>query len=159
MRERMTVWGIGPRLFIATVLFFLASSCVSKYFQGLFTLNFIPRPIIQGLGIVLLGMGIVFFIATQITFINEYPKGKLITSGTFSFCRNPIYATFILFIVPSIGFLTNSWLALSASLFMYLIFKSSIGKEDASLKEKFGDEYLGYKKRVNEILPIPKSKK
>jgi len=41
---------------------------------------------------------------------------------------------------------------------MYLVFKSSIGKEDAYLKERFGDEYLGYKKHVNEILPIPKTK-
>jgi protein-S-isoprenylcysteine O-methyltransferase Ste14 len=159
MVKRMTVWGIGPRLFVATVLFFLASSYASRHFQGVFNLDLIPRPITQGLGIGLLIAGTVFFIATQITFIKEYPKGKLIVTGTFSLCRNPIYAAFILFIVPSIGFLTNSLLALSASLFMYLVFKSSVGREYAYLKEKFGEEYLGYKKRVNEMLPIPKMKK
>lgn len=155
MKHPMTVWGIGPRLIAAGSAYFALSARLTSAYPALFSLGFIPGPIVRGAGGLLVAVGSAFFIATQAVFMRRHREGKLITTGTFSLCRNPIYATFILFVVPGIGLWTDSWLSVSTGLFMYAVFKASIGKEYDFLREKFGRDYSRYERDVNEMIPAP----
>lgn len=159
MKKKVTIWGIGPKLIITAVPYFSLASFLSSRFPHIFMLSFIPQFILKSVGGLLLLLGIVFFINTQKVFLREFKKGNLMTTGTYSICRNPIYATFIVFVVPSIAILENSWLAITTSILMYFVFKANIGKEYEYLRDKFGYEYIEYEKRINEILPIPKINK
>lgn len=77
-------------------------------------------------------------------------QNKLITTGPFSFSRNPIYMGFILI-----------FLGFSLALKSYLVFliipylimvNYVIEKEEKILTKHFGKEYLEYKKRVRRFI-------
>ena len=86
-----------------------------------------------------------------------FNKGKLVTTGIFSVVRNPIYAAWILFILPGIMMFFQSWLMLATSLVTYIVFKAFIREEEQYLEKTFGQAYLDYKSKVNELFPFPKS--
>ncbi|HUW66173.1 MAG TPA: isoprenylcysteine carboxylmethyltransferase family protein [Spirochaetia bacterium] len=157
MTQDMTRWGIGPKLAMATILYSILIEYVTSSFPQIFDFPFIPRFMTTIIGLIILIIGVLFFISSISTFSREYKKGKLITTGTYSLCRNPIYSSFIVFIIPSIALLLHAWLLITASIFMYVMFKANIGKENEYLRDRYGDEYRGYERRVNEILPIPKT--
>jgi steroid 5-alpha reductase family enzyme len=94
-------------------------------------------------------------IASAWVFLSRFKTGKLVTQGTFAWCRNPIYASMILFIIPSLGVIYHSGLILSIAVVLYLGFKISIHGEVIVLKRTFGEEYEAYQKSVNEIFPFP----
>ena len=76
------------------------------------------------------------------------PSTALVTSGLFSFSRNPIYLAFCI-ITVGVGLLVNSlWVVISALPVAVLIQELVIRKEAAYLENQFGDEYLEYKNRV-----------
>ncbi len=83
----------------------------------------------------------------------EITAGKLIKTGIYKICRNPLYASFVCFIVPGLMLLTNSWIFLTVPIFMYFVFKLLIKAEERYLENTFGQEYLDYKKETNAIIP------
>lgn len=78
---------------------------------------------------------------------------KLATDGVFRCCRHPVYASFVVFLVPGIFLILNSWLGLTTPIFMYTILCILVRKEEKYLENVFGVEYVEYKKRVPIILP------
>ena len=50
--------------------------------------------------------------------------------------------------------LANSWIGLTAPLFMYFLLRKLVTKEEIYLEQVFGSEYLKYKKEVPCILPV-----
>jgi len=76
----------------------------------------------------------------------------LLTNGPYGISRNPMYLAWT-FIVLGLGFLVNSVWVLGlipfALVYLHLI---EIPREEARLEETFGEEYLGYKRRVRKYL-------
>ncbi len=80
------------------------------------------------------------------------PTTQLITTGLYRWSRNPIYAGFCLFNI-GIGIAVNSlWIVLTAIPGAILVYHIAIKKEESYLEEKFGKEYLDYKRRVRRWL-------
>jgi protein-S-isoprenylcysteine O-methyltransferase Ste14 len=100
--------------------------------------------------------GIIFWIWSAIYFLKYFKQGNLITKGPFGLCRNPIYSSLIVFIIPSLGLIFHSGLILSISVVLYIGFRISIHGETNVLKRLFGEEYESYEKSVNEIIPFPR---
>lgn len=119
-------------------------------------LKFFDFPYIRVIGIVWLGLGMIFWISSAISFLKHFKAGKLITRGPFALCRNPIYSSIIVFIIPSLALIFHSGLILSISLVLYIGFKISIHGESHVLRRTFGEEYEKYEKSVNEIIPFPR---
>ena len=69
-------------------------------------------------------------------------------------CRHPVYAAWVVFFVPAVMLFFNTWLGLTAPLFMYVVIRVLVDKEEIYLEEMFGEAYLLYKKRVPLVLPI-----
>ena len=78
---------------------------------------------------------------------------KLVTSGIYSICRNPMYFGNIL-ILLGVGIFANSalFVFLTIPIFMFL-YAAIILAEQSFLENKFGEEYNLYKKNVNAIIP------
>ena len=155
MDKQMSKWGIGPKMALITLPYIALTIIIHSFYKELFGLSFIPRNIIIIIAFVLLIAGIIFYLFTVKTFFKGYKEDKLITTGTYACCRNPIYAVFILFFVPAISLFVNSWLCLTTSVFLYIVFKIMIKSEYEYLKNRFGDEYVQYEKKVNELIPFP----
>ena len=114
----------------------------------------IPESIeIFGYLLVLFGITIVILVAATFrragTAIEPWkPTTSIVTTGFYAWSRNPIYAGFCLINI-GIGIASNSlWTFVSFIPAAFLLYYVVIAKEEAYLEEKFGEEYLVYKKKV-----------
>ena len=88
--------------------------------------------------------------------MRAYNSDRLVTSGVSSLVQHPVYSPWIVFNIPAIALLFQSWPLLLAPVVAYSVFKLSIRTEDEYLEQRFGQEYRHYRARVNELIPIPK---
>jgi protein-S-isoprenylcysteine O-methyltransferase Ste14 len=156
MKTSMTYGGIGPKLALLCLPYVILSLIVMNRYPEFFDLRFLDFPYVKVLGYVWLAVGIIFWISSAIFFLKYFKAGKLITQGPFALCRNPIYSSIIVFIIPSLALIFHSGLIFSISLVLYIGFKISIHGESNVLRKNFGEEYEIYEKSVNELIPFPR---
>ena len=157
MNTKMTFGGIGPKLALITLPYILLSILVTQRDPQFLKLNLADTEWTTVAGYTLIGIGFLFYVTTIVVFLNDFKKGVLVTRGTFSLCRNPIYASFIVFFIPGLALVFQSGMILSVALVLYLNFKISIHGENKVLQREFGEVYEEYRKNVNEIIPFPVS--
>ena len=153
-KGEMTRFGIGPRLASLSITYCLGAFILTRYWAPLFNLGGIPDKMRLGMGVTIIAVGIPFFIIAVISMSRAYNAGRLATKGIFGCCRNPVYAAWIVFIVPGLALLVNSLLVLTAPIVMYILFRILIEKEERFLEGKFGDQYRVYRENIPELLPI-----
>lgn len=151
----MTLGGIGPKLALMNLPYVILSLVVMRRDPGFLNLDALDCPWVRLLGFLWLAIGFLFWISSAWVFLHDFKTGKLITRGPFACCRNPIYASMILFIIPALGIIFHSGLILSMALVLYIGFKIAIHGETILLRRSFGKEYEEYEKSVNELLPFP----
>ena len=90
------------------------------------------------------------FIKTKTTVnpIQFEEVNKLVTSGIFKYSRNPMYLGMLMIILSISIFYLNIFSMLTPFLFILWINKFQIKREEDFLTEKFGEEYLSYKKKT-----------
>ncbi len=76
------------------------------------------------------------------------PASYLITSGIFSYSRNPIYVAFIIVALGCGTFLGSLWVLFSVIPSTFCLYHWVIKKEERYLEQKFGERYLLYKNKV-----------
>ena len=156
MKTSMTLFGCGPKLALLCLPYIILSLIVMYKYPEFFDLKFLDNTYARVLGYIWLGIGILFWINSAIYFLKYFKPGQLLTKGPFALCRNPIYSSIIVFIIPSLALIFHSGLTFSISLVLYIGFKISIHGETNVLKRIFGEEYDKYEKSVNEIIPFPR---
>ena len=156
--EKLKFLGIGPKMVVITFPYLAIAIALSIVYFPLFRFAEDPGKIIRFFGILILLGGIVFYGFTANSLIRGLRKTQLLTSGTYSLCQNPLYAAFILMILPGLALILNSWLVLLTSLVMYVPFKIYIHQEYEEMERFFGDEYLEYRKNTPELIPFPLKK-
>ncbi len=118
MREKMSRWGIGPIFASLSIGYGIIMLVISRYFQPVFQIDFVPHWLISVLGISLIVIGVPFFIISVKTVMRAYNADELVTDGIFRCCCHPLYASWVVFIVPGIVLLVNSWIGLTTPIFM-----------------------------------------
>lgn len=151
----MTLFGCGPKLALLCLPYIILSLIVMFMYPDFFDLKFLDNIYARVSGYLWLAVGIVFWIYSAVYFLKYFKPGQLITRGPFGLCRNPIYSSIIVFIIPSLALIFHSGLTFSISLVLYIGFKISIHGETNVLRRIFGEEYEKYEKSVNEIIPFP----
>ena len=155
--KKMDFYGVGPkigRILIPWLVLTIVLSCISSRFNFYAERN-------SGMmisGAVLLVFGLIFYFSSVRLLLNGLKEGKLVTYGTFSLCQNPLYMSFILFLIPALALLLNSWLVLTSSLVGFILLKMNVKKEYQMLEEFFGNEYLKYRNETPEFIPLPLKK-
>lgn len=119
-------------------------------------LGFVPRPFELGAGAVLLLLGLALYAVALPVWLRGIRTGRLITTGAYALCRNPLYAAWILFLVPGLGLLLDSWPIVMLSFVVYAGFKLLVGREYLEFTLAFGPAYRRYEASVPELLPIPR---
>ena len=152
----MTLFGCGPKLAILCLPYIILSLIVMYMYPEFFDLRFLDIIYAKVAGFIWLGIGIIFWIYSAVFFLKYFKPGELIAKGPFGLCRNPIYSSIIVFIIPSLALIFHSGLTFSISIVLYIVLKISIHGETNVLKRIFGEEYEKYEKSVNEIIPFPR---
>jgi len=133
---------------------------VIAYFLGRFvSVPFSAPPFLRyvGLGLTfvgfLLGIGAFYEFRKSRTTLDPHASVKqLVTSGIYRFTRNPIYLGFLLMVI---GLPLNSglyWGILMAPLYIMMMTRLVIEREEAYLEKKFKGVYTSYKSSVRRWL-------
>ncbi len=152
--KKMDFYGIGPkigRVLIPWLTLTIVLSCISNRFNFYTERN----SALTILGGILLAFGLIFYFSSVRLLLNGLKEGKLVTTGTLSLCQNPLYMSFILFLIPAIALLINSWLILTTCVVGFVLLKVYVNAEYQMLEKAFGDEYLKYRNETPEFIPLP----
>lgn len=111
------------------------------------------RPVWIGLGLAAIGVAIAvkavrLFAHAGTSVPVHKPTDALVTTGLYSWSRNPIYVALSVFYVGLSIALTTGWGLLLLPLVIFTLQKGVIEREEAYLMEEFGEAYLGYKEKV-----------
>ena len=129
---------------------------VSIYFSSK-KIDLINIPLQLEISIFILSAGILIFVNPVLQFIKSKTTvnpiqfeevNKLVTSGIFKYSRNPMYLGMMMIVLSTSIFYLNIYSILTPLLFILWINKFQIKREEEFLIEKFGDEYLSYKKKT-----------
>ena len=153
MSERMTLWGVGPKFTLFSVLYLALMLTIHYISYPLFVMRGIPYALLIVAGILLLAVGVPIWVAASKEVDRAYEGGYLATQGVYALCRHPAYGNAIFFTIPGILLFFRSWLLLTVPVAMYILFRLFIGKEEAYLRQAFGKAYLEYAREVNAAFP------
>src|ERR1039457_4890882 len=151
----MSRWGVGPKTFVPSMLYTLAAWAATSAWPGVFRLRWLPDVVVSA-GVVLTAAGVVMWLVGAVTVMRAYNRDQLVTSGIFALVRHPIYAAWITLIFPGLALLTRSWPMLITPWIAYAIFRRLIHREDEYLEQRFGQAYRDYRRRVNEVIAVPR---
>jgi protein-S-isoprenylcysteine O-methyltransferase Ste14 len=151
-KNGMSIFGQGPAIIRVGLVFMLIGFAVYKFFPAITVL---PVPLFYSTiaGIILLLCGLLLWVTSLVQLLRDFPKGKLITTGAYRFCRNPMYASFIIFIIPAFSFLLHTWVYFLGSLGMWLGATILLCKEERILEDIFKNEFSRYAAAVGRIFP------
>lgn len=159
----------SPRLWLVPITAFITFFLISVGLMWFLKLPwYFPFPRIEGLiiGLILLIPGLYIPIRAFKTLTLKRASGqeiykpkeesKLITTGIYAYTRNPIYFGDTLLFLGL--FFITLFTFLLIMLFLFLILFYFVMKwEEKELYERFGDEYLEYKRKVPRFIPRPKT--
>jgi len=139
-------------------LFILASTWVDKVLP---IFHFDPARWSLGLSVLLLVLGgficawpAIAFLRARGTPVPFNPPPKLITTGLYSYVRNPmLLGLFILLLGLGVLFCSLSLVFIFTPLFILANVLYLRAVEEKEMEKKFGEEYLNYKKSVPMFIP------
>jgi hydroxyacylglutathione hydrolase len=153
MRREMTIWGVGHKFTIFSVLYLILALVVHYVWYPLFVIQGIPYAVFVVVGLILMAVGIPIWVTASKAVDRAFEEGGLATQGVYALCRHPIYGNAIFFTIPGLLLFFQSWLLLTVPVAMYVIFRLLIREEEDYLRQKFGLAYPEYEKEVNAVFP------
>lgn len=109
-------------------------------------------------GVVICIIALILFVWTMLSFQQSFRVGLvnntkqgLITKGSFSISRNPIYVSFAFMLIGQF-LISASWVFLIYVFVGVLTFHRQVLKEEAFLKTQYGDAFITYCKKVRRYL-------
>ncbi len=151
----MNIIGSGGMIILFTLPFLLLALYLQFYQPGIAAL---PAGLgfLIPIGYILLVIGLFFWGIAVLQLISGFSQGNLITTAAYGIARNPIYASMIWLVLPAVSCITQTWIYLAVSVFLYLSVILFIRKEEKRLLAAFGKEYEDYLKRVHRLIPFVK---
>ena len=83
----------------------------------------------------------------------DTPPERLVVSGPFAWCRNPMYLGHIIFLV-GLTLSLRSELAAAITLATAVWFQFRVARDEKRLRERFGQPYVDYSGRVKRWIPF-----
>lgn len=155
MDQRLSRFGVGPKIATSVVVSAALAGLLSYSFFDVCVVPAFHQAAVVTLALILIVTGVLMWLIGAITVMRAYNRDQLLTCGVFGLVRHPMYAAWIVLILPGVALLTASWPFLLVPLVGYAVFKVLIHIEDEYLQKRFGQTYSDYRASVNEILPIP----
>ena len=148
MKRKMKITGVAPMIAVPTLLYLTLTILITYLSGDKFKITSQSSTLLIIAGSVLILFGAVIVANCGKMLLKSFSSEKLMTDGLYKIFRNPMYAAYLLFIIPGIALLFNSWLALTTVLVNYTLFSVFIKREYVYLYEKYGVEYEDYLAKV-----------
>jgi protein-S-isoprenylcysteine O-methyltransferase Ste14 len=147
--KRMRIEGAGPKIMAPLFVAFAITAWISYAYRPTFDYPLVPAEWTLALGALFLLVGVPFWLLSTGMFLIAYFRGRLETRGPFAVMPNPIYGSWIVFVIPGISLVLNWWPILLTSVVMYVAQRMFIREEDDALRAKFGRQYEEYRNKVS----------
>ncbi|HEX5170873.1 MAG TPA: isoprenylcysteine carboxylmethyltransferase family protein [Cyclobacteriaceae bacterium] len=124
--------------------------------------GFIPGNwLVKGLGIVMMALGLLLFSLTVRLFASKgrgtlapwSPTQRLVVSGPYRYCRNPMISGVLFILIGESLLLHSDHILIWAGIFLFINTVYFIFYEEPGLVKRFGEEYVAYKKEVPRWIP------
>ncbi len=157
--EKLNFLGIGPKIAMVALPWLAMTITLSLIFKNYFIYSETAGSYLFIAGMALLFVGLVLYFSTLPILLRGIKETKLITNGAYSLSCNPLYASFLLLIIPGVSLMMNSWLIMTTTITGYIVFKIVIKREYAEMEKFFGDEYKKYREATPEFFPFQVKKR
>ena len=147
MDRRIKITGAAPQIGIFTLLYLVTSFILSSVSKSGFPITS-NHTLLIFWGIIWIMPGIVMVMICGRKLVKSFNENTLMCDGLYRIFRNPMYGAYVLFIIPGVCLLFNSWLVLTTVPVNYILLQIFIQKEYNYLRQKFGEEYEQYLKTV-----------
>lgn len=159
-KKKLPLYGVGP---------WYAGGILVLTLIGLYLDNkgYLESGKLEAIALPFRIIGVIFCIIGAVLFYQGFisakiqkniKEDKLVTDGIYAYVRNPIYSAAIFFLTGVLFLAENIWLLLLPLLFWAILTFLMMETEEKWLKEKFGQEYINYCKRVNRCIPWKRKK-
>ncbi len=148
MTTEMKITGVAPMIATPTFIYLIITIIISYTSENRFNILNNNKIAVVVLGIILIAIGIIMVVHCAKRLLSSFNKNKLMTDGLYKIFTDPMYAAYMIFIIPGIALIFNSWLALTTVIINYVLYSVLIRREHKYLEEKFGEDYLNYKRKV-----------
>ena len=139
-------------------LFFFYTVFAAAFNLPLSTQEFFHSEVISWVGVILCLAGLILLLLSLISFGKSFRVGidvdlpdKLVTTGVFAFSRNPIYVAFA-FVLLGQFLVFPDWILLTYLAAGIWLFHRQVLREEAFLRNQYGQEYAEYCNRVRRYL-------
>jgi protein-S-isoprenylcysteine O-methyltransferase Ste14 len=139
--------GSGEKIMVVTLPVIIVGLVLQQMFPASFEVGG-PPPWLRTLSLIVLAVGLVVWIWSVVLVLREVPKGELITTGPYALVKHPLYTGVALLVLPTIGFLLNSWLGALIGVAMYFASRRFAPEEERELAATFGDRWDDYARSV-----------
>jgi protein-S-isoprenylcysteine O-methyltransferase Ste14 len=144
MSNKMKITGVAPLIAVPTFIYLIITVIINYLTKPFFSIIKNDSAVLIYLGIALILPGIIMVANCGRRLLKSFDKNILMTGGLYKFFRDPMYVAYLIFVIPGICLLFNSWLVLTTIIINYVLYSILIKKEHKYLEEKFGAEYKNY---------------
>ena len=148
MSNKMKITGVAPHIAVPTFIYLIITAIISYLTKPFFSIIENDSVVLIYLGVALILPGVIMVAACGRRLLKSFDKNILMTDGLYKIFRDPMYVAYLLFVIPGICLLFNSWLVITTVILNYVLYSTFIKKEHKYLEEKFGVEYKNYLDKV-----------
>jgi protein-S-isoprenylcysteine O-methyltransferase Ste14 len=156
--KKLSFMGIGPKVGAIVLPWLAVAVIMSLKYKSSFAYLTESNRIMFFSGLAIVIAGSVLYFLTVPVMLKGLMSSKLITTGTYYLCCNPLYASIILMIIPGVSLMMNSWLVMTTSIVGYILLKIFINSEYAEMEDFFGEDFRKYRNETPEFFPLPVKK-
>jgi len=124
----------------------------------LFGIPVVPSTFLLVAGALLVCSGAWAYVRALHVLSRALAEGTLAVTGPFAHVRHPIYASWILLLLPGVALMLRSWLVLSSAVVGYLNFRLLIREEEAAMEARHGEDYHAYQSTHGRLFPAFRKK-
>ena len=107
MSNKINIAGVAPLIAIPTFLYLILAVVISLTETKIFTISTNHYFVLAAIGIVLITGGVLMVISCGRKLLKSFNSDLLMTDGLYRIFRNPMYASYLLLIIPGICLLFN----------------------------------------------------
>ena len=139
--------GSGDKIGLVVAPFLVAGVILNVLYPSVFGVGGPPTPLLV-ISIAALVPGVTIWAWSVILILTKVPRGELITTGPYALVKHPLYTSVALLVLPSIGFVCNTWLGALIGVVLYLASRLFAPEEEMTLSKTFGARWGTYARSV-----------
>jgi protein-S-isoprenylcysteine O-methyltransferase Ste14 len=139
--------GSGGKIWLFTSPFLAAGLVLNILFPAMFGVGG-PGRLLKAVAILLLVPGVALWWWSTGLILTKARRGELITTGPYALLKHPIYTSVGLLVIPSAGFLLDTWLGALVGITLYIGSRRYSPEEETALAKTFGPAWDAYARKV-----------